>query len=1169
LICLVATQASAQEQRPRLAARLGHSAPQCTVAFSPDGKRVLTGGFDSITRLWDVETGLVIRRFEGRTESWSSVAFSPDGGLVLRGEGDGTTRLWNAETGRVVRTFRGHEGRVYSVAFFPDGRRVLTGGKDATARLWDIGSGREIRRLEHSGVIFSVAASPDGRWILTAGEDRKARLWNAETGREARRLEGHRESIGVAVFSPDGRLVLTGSDDRTARLWDVESGREVRRFEGHTTRIRFAAFAPGGRRVLTGTWGAKDHTARLWDAATGREIRRFAGATFTPVAFSPDGRMVLTGNCWIDRPSTPAEVGRAPLPSSTRLWDAETGREIRRFEGKTAWVSSVAFSPDGRQIVVGRADRVARLWSVEAGQVIRSYKGHAAAIHSVAFSPDGRRVLTAGADRTARLWNADTGRELRRFEGHEDEVGAAVFSPDGGLVLTGSRDGTARLWSAGTGQEVRRLEGHVNGVVSVAFSPDGRRLLTGSFGGAAQLWDPESGKRIRRFDGPEQWVRVAFSPDGRRVLTCRVDTARLWDAETGAEIRQLEGHQRWGAGAAFSPDGRRVLAGSGVKIARLWDVATGKEIGRFEHEGAVESVAFSPDGRWLLMGSADSTTRIWDARTLKERCRLIGFIDGTWAVVDPAGRYDASHGGDIDGLHWVVANDLVSLDQLKERYYEPGLLAKTMGHNPEPLRDVEEFTAPKLYPAVKLSREDGKLRIRLRNRGGGIGRVVVKVNGKERTADARGPKPEPDAKTFTVEEDLSDDPRLLPGEENAVEVFAYNAEGYLRSRGFKARFKVEGTKRTPHLWAVVAGVSDYRGDALDLRFAAKDAEDFANALKLAGTRFLGAERTHVTHLPNARRAELLDALSAIEANSSDILVLYLAGHGVTHGDRFYYLTADAQTADLTDTALRDTTAISSAQLTAAINASPALKQVLILDTCASGKLVRDLGLKRAIPSSQVRALERVKDRTGMFVLAGCAADKVSYEATRFGQGLLTYSLLLGMKAGKLREEQYVDVSTLFNFAADRVPQLARDIGGIQRPIVAQPRGGGSFDIGKLTEQDRAGLGLRIERPLLTRSRFYDRNLDDDIHDLAREVDGLLTERSAGRDAKLNFVDVRDAADAYRIAGSYLVEDGTVKVRFRVWRGKQTVGERIEVEGKVGELADLARRILAAAAPRLR
>ncbi|MHC4960473.1 MAG: caspase family protein, partial [Planctomycetota bacterium] len=332
--------------------------------------------------------------------------------------------------------------------------------------------------------------------------------------------------------------------------------------------------------------------------------------------------------------------------------------------------------------------------------------------------------------------------------------------------------------------------------------------------------------------------------------------------------------------------------------------------------------------------------------------------------------------------------------------------------------------------------------------------------------------------------------------------------------------------------------------------------------------FLGAERTHVTHLPNARRKELLDALSEIDANSSDILVLYLAGHGVTHGDRFYYLTADAQTADLTDTALRDTTAISSAQLTAAINASPALKQVLILDTCASGKLVSDLGLKRAIPSSQVRALERVKDRTGMFVLAGCAADKVSYEATRFGQGLLTYSLLLGMKAGKLREEQYVDVSTLFNFAADRVPQLAKDIGGIQRPIVAQPRGGGSFDIGRLSEEDRAELRLRLARPLVTRSSFQDRNEDDDVLRIARQLDALLKDQSAGRDAKLNFVDVREAADAYRIAGSYVVQGDTVKVRFKVRRGNQA-GDRIEVEGKVGKLGELARSVLARAVKHLR
>jgi WD40 repeat protein len=132
-----------------------------------------------------------------------------------------------------------------------------------------------------------------------------------------------------------------------------------------------------------------------------------------------------------------------------------------------------------------------------------------------------------------------------------------------------------------------------------------------------------------------------------------------------------------------------VLTGGGDKTARLWETATGKAIRVFQgHASWVKAVAFSPEGRWVLTGGSDGTTRLWDAVTASELCRLVSFRDGTWAVVDPDSRFDASNGGDVQSLHWVIGNEPISLDQLKDRYYDPLLLAKYRGLNKEPLRQV-------------------------------------------------------------------------------------------------------------------------------------------------------------------------------------------------------------------------------------------------------------------------------------------------------------------------------------------------------------------------------------------------------------------------------------------------------------------------------------------------
>ena len=166
-----------------------------------------------------------------------------------------------------------------------------------------------------------------------------------------------------------------------------------------------------------------------------------------------------------------------------------------------------------------------------------------------------------------------------------------------------------------------------------------------------------------------------------------------------------------------------------------------KELRRFEGHGSnILAVGFTADGSRVMSGSMDKTARLWDVETGRELCRLVSFRDSTWAVIDPEGRFDASNGGDVEGLHWVVGNEPIALNQLKERYYDPGLLAKYMGFKKEPLRDVAAFKDVKLFPEVKLAAptaEKQKLGIELVNRGGGIGRVVVKVNGKELTADAR------------------------------------------------------------------------------------------------------------------------------------------------------------------------------------------------------------------------------------------------------------------------------------------------------------------------------------------------------------------------------------------------------------------------------------------------
>ncbi|MCB9080251.1 MAG: caspase family protein [Lewinellaceae bacterium] len=243
---------------------------------------------------------------------------------------------------------------------------------------------------------------------------------------------------------------------------------------------------------------------------------------------------------------------------------------------------------------------------------------------------------------------------------------------------------------------------------------------------------------------------------------------------------------------------------------------------------------------------------------------------------------------------------------------------------------------------------------------------------------------------------------------------------------------------------------------MDLRFADQDARAMATSLQIAGEGLFGKKNVQVSLFTtdtsgqaiSPSRQNIEAAFNKVRslAKPEDILVIYFSGHGVNYGagdqGQFYYLTRDISSSDISDEQVRKTRTISSTELTEWIKQIPAMKQVFILDACNSGKVVVDLASgSKDLSASQVRALDRMKDRTGMFVLAGSAADKVSYEATQYGQGLLTYSLLEGMSGLGLTDDKRVDVMTLFQRSRDRVPELAQGIGVFKPPCWLYPSKG--------------------------------------------------------------------------------------------------------------------------------
>lgn len=1150
---------------------------------------VYLGLFAFSVHLWGQKANLVIPM--GHAQQVNQIDVSYDFSKMASIDDTHIIHIWDVPSKREVFQLKDHDDGLMSIDFHPQKLHLVSGDVTGNVFLWDMSSEQITQKIKTDDTNSLVQFIGEDK-VVVAGA-KKIAIYNYTNGQELV-SQNTSESFQSIHFSDEQSLLIAGTVKGSLIHFNTGDLSEQGRFFDVEAPISAITTYTDRPVAIIGYHNGMVAKVNLEEYSLIRKEKVFDEQVGGLMANSADGGVIVAGRGKDDDIKV---LGKNLLPAISRFKWSSRRRNQDILKG-LAWGNKEqtdAFIADHANVV--------RHWNYKEREWQEGlFKGTARPVYDIDINGNGERLIIGTRQSQIKIFDMTGAKYPELLPGHRNGIVQLDHHHSGDLILAVGRDNEIKVWNAQQGEIKATIKRPERKNFNMEFTV-GRNFIRKTGPSTYESYNFKTKKSREITLGGAYDMKI--SPDGESIYFRRDQELAIYhsyDLEAVGKIAVSSPVDFGFAGnnVVVLGDGMVSVFSNGLKskefaiaknVDRIMGLSTGDflvyssepsrshdyQIYHFDTSGKLISTLSAhfdyvttiiEHNNRLLSASLDGSIQIWELK--KEKYEQIGTLitlrQDNFVVLTPDNLFDASPEALVD-MHFTRGGEIIALEQLKDVYYEPNLFPKLMGYGSSELRkplDISKIgSAPKVEVTQHPNVTGGTLGIKVTDAGGGLGRIVLTINGKEVSSDLQNSRGVADY--LELEYDVKGHPYLYSNKPSRVTIKAYNKDQTLNSEPksiFILPFEGAKPEEAPKIYAVVIGSSDYASDDMDLQYAAKDAEDFASALKMSSSNLIGGANLKLTKLttagdsstwPNKENIKKAFENYAKEAKARDYLIVYMAGHGLNSGGEdgdFYYLTCTATEGKVSNKEMLSKDAISSAEFTEYIKSVPAINQVMIVDACHSGTLTSSFGrddVSKTMDSEEVKAYERMKDRTGIFLLAGSAADAVSYETTLYGQGLLTYALLFGMKGAALRDGEYIDVLDLFQFAAKKVPQLAADIGGIQRPEVRVPNEVESFNIGKMTEADKKRIKLLSPKPVFVHTSFQDDAHYNDVDGIGVSLDARLLKVSKKENAPIIFMNENRFSGAYVVRGRYQRKGSLISVQVKVFEEDDPKGE-FKVEG---------------------